>query len=135
MALAYFGYLAAVAVYASFVVQPDQEDIARDLGLDSETIAAAFSVLLIAFLAPVSEEMFFRGMLYGGLRVRTGPIAAALVSGVVFGILHATTGLSAVPPLAILGVVLALLYEKTGSLWPPIMLHFVNNALALALSA
>jgi membrane protease YdiL (CAAX protease family)/uncharacterized RDD family membrane protein YckC len=134
-ALAYFGYLVAIAIYASLVVEPDQDDIARDLGLDSETIAAAFSVLLIAIVAPISEELFFRGLLYGGLRRRMAPVLAALISGLIFGGLHATTGLTAVPPLVILGFVLALLYERTGSLWPPILVHFVNNSLALALSA
>ena len=135
MLAAYAAYITAVALYAAFVVQPDQEDIARDLGLDSETVAAIFSVLLIAILAPVSEELFFRGMLFGGLRLRMRPLPAALISGAVFGGLHATTGISAVPPLIFLGVALALLYEKTGSLWPPIILHLVNNCLALALSA
>jgi membrane protease YdiL (CAAX protease family)/uncharacterized RDD family membrane protein YckC len=135
MLAAYAGYVVAVAIYAALVVQPDQEDIARDLGLDSETVAAAFSLLLIAVLAPISEELFFRGMLFGGLRARMAAVPAALVSGVVFGALHATTGITTVPPLVIFGVALALLYEKTGSLWPPIMLHFLNNSLALALSA
>lgn len=135
MLVAYGGYVVAVVLYASFVVEPSQEDIARDLGLDSETVAAIFSLLLIAILAPISEELFFRGMLFGGLRARMSVLPAALISAAVFGALHATTGITAVPPLAIFGVALALLYEKTGSLWPPIMLHFVNNSLALALSA
>jgi membrane protease YdiL (CAAX protease family)/uncharacterized RDD family membrane protein YckC len=135
MALSYFAYLVAIAIYASFVVEPDQEDIARELGLDSETIAAAFSVLLIAIVAPFAEELFFRGLLYGGLRVRMPVLPAALLSGLVFGGLHVTTGITTVPPLVFLGVALALLYEKTGSLWPPIIVHCVNNSLALALSA
>ena len=135
MLAAYGAYVVAIALYAALVVEPDQEDIARELGLDSETVAAAFSLLLIAVLAPISEELFFRGMLFGGLRARMPALAAALVSGIVFGALHATTGITTVPPLVIFGVALALLYEKTGSLWPPIMLHFVNNSLALALSA
>ena len=134
-ALAYFGYLALIAVYASFVVEPNQEDIARDLGLDAGVATAALSIVLIAFVAPVAEELFFRGVLYGGLRVKLGPILAALISGAVFGALHATTGITAVPPLVVFGVALALLYEKTGSLWPPIFLHFVNNSIALAVSA
>jgi membrane protease YdiL (CAAX protease family) len=135
MLAAYAGYVAVIALYSAFVVQPDQEDIARDLGLDSETIAAAFSVLLIAFVAPFAEELFFRGMLFGGLRVRMSPLPAALISGAVFGSLHATTGVTAVPPLIVFGVALALLYERTGSLWPAIFLHLLNNSLALALSA
>jgi membrane protease YdiL (CAAX protease family) len=58
-------------------------------------------------------------------------IAAALVSGLIFGGLHATTGITAVPPLMIFGFILALLYEKTGSIWPCILLHMLNNSVAL----
>ena len=57
-------------------------------------------------------------MLFGGLRERLPFWAAALISGAIFGALHATTGISAVPPLMIFGFLLALLYEKTGSIVP-----------------
>jgi len=52
----------------------------------------------------------------------------------VFGMLHFTgpDSIGVVPPLVVLGIVLALLYERTGSLWPPIILHAINNGLALA---
>ena len=130
-ALAYFGYLFMLVAYSA-LVDTSQEDVARDLGLDAGTVTALFSVLLIAVVAPISEELFFRGLLYGGLRTRMAPVAAAAISGLVFGALHATTGVSAVPPLAVFGFVLALLYERTGSLWPPILLHCINNSIALA---
>ena len=71
-------------------------------------------------------------MLFGGLRVRIcRRIAAALISGAIFGGLHAFTGVTAVPPLIVFGFVLALLYEKTGSIVPGIMLHMLNNSVAL----
>jgi membrane protease YdiL (CAAX protease family) len=58
--------------------------------------------------------------------------AAAALSGAVFGLLHYTDpdSIGVVPQLAVLGVLLAWLYERTGSLWPPILLHVVNNAIA-----
>jgi uncharacterized protein len=79
----------------------------------------------------VVEEMFFRGLLFGGLRKRFNMYAAAAVSATVFGGLHATTGVSAVPPLIAFGFVLAVLYERTGSIGPGIIVHAVNNSLAL----
>jgi uncharacterized protein len=88
-------------------------------------------ILLIVIAAPVSEEVCFRGFLFGGLRERLPRLGAALISGLVFGGLHATTGVSAVPPLIVFGVILALLYEKTGSIWPGILLHMLNNSVAL----
>jgi membrane protease YdiL (CAAX protease family) len=70
-------------------------------------------------------------MLFGGLRKRLPAIGAALISGAIFGGLHAITGITAVPPLIIFGVVLALLYEKTGSILPGVILHALNNTVAL----
>ena len=81
--------------------------------------------------APICEEVCFRGMLFGGLREKLPRIGAALLSGLIFGGLHAITGISAVPPLILFGFLLALLYEKTGSIVPGILLHMLNNSVAL----
>jgi membrane protease YdiL (CAAX protease family) len=70
-------------------------------------------------------------MLFGGLRERLPRVAAALLAGTVFGLLHAFTGISAVPPLIAFGFVLCLLYEKTGSILPGMLLHMLNNSVAL----
>jgi membrane protease YdiL (CAAX protease family) len=125
MAAAVAAYLLFAALYVALVVEPEQKDIAEGFG------AVPVQVLLIAIVAPVSEEVCFRGMLFSGLRERLPTLAAALISGLIFGALHAVTGISAVPPLAMFGFVLALLYEKTGSIVPGILLHMLNNCVAL----
>jgi membrane protease YdiL (CAAX protease family) len=124
--------LASIGVYLLFAVaytaifgEPHQKDIAEDFG------TVPVQILLIVIAAPISEEVCFRGFLFGGLRERLPRLAAALISGLVFGGLHATTGISAVPPLIVFGFILALLYEKTGSIWPGILLHMLNNSVAL----
>ena len=132
--LALLVYYAIAIAYALLVVQPEQEDIARSLGLGSGVLTTLLAVFLIALAAPVSEEIFFRGMLFGGLRRNMGRLPAAAVSALVFGALHATTGVTAVPPLIVFGFVLALLYERTGSLLPGMLGHAINNGLALALA-
>lgn len=126
MLAAVAAYLAFAAVYVTLVGEPEQEDIAESFG------SLPFQIFLIAIAAPVSEEIFFRGMLYGGLRRRMPMVVAALVSAVVFGGLHAATGVSTVPPLIAFGFILALLYERTGSIVPGILLHALNNSVALA---
>ncbi len=118
-------YLAFAIVYAAAFGEPQQKDIAEDLG------PVAVQVLLIAIAAPICEETCFRGFLFGGLRERLPRVAAALLSALIFGGLHATTGISAVPPLIFFGFVLALLYEKTESIVPGILLHVLNNSVAL----
>lgn len=118
-------YLLFAIVYTAIFGAPEQEDIAESFG------SVPVQILLIVVAAPISEELCFRGMLYGGLRERWPRIAAALLAGLIFGALHALTGLSAVPPLIAFGVVLCLLYERTGSIVPGIVLHMLNNSVAL----
>jgi membrane protease YdiL (CAAX protease family) len=118
-------YLLFAFLYSALVVVPEQEDIAAGFG------PIPVQVLLIVIAAPISEEICFRGMLYGGLRERLPRLAAALIAGLIFGGLHALTGVTAVPPLIFFGFVLCLLYEETGSIWPCILLHMLNNSVAL----
>jgi len=125
MAAAIGAYLVFATFYSLLIVEPKQKDIAEGFG------AIPIQVLLIVIAAPVSEEVCFRGMLYGGLRKGLARIPAVLVAGFVFGGLHALTGVTAVPPLIVFGCLLCLLYEKTGSIVPGIMLHMLNNTVAL----
>ena len=118
-------YLLFAILYTAVFGEPEQEDIAESFG------PVWVQVLLIVVAASVSEELCFRGMLFGGLRERMPMIAAGLLSGAVFGALHAVTGLSAVPPLIAFGLIMAILYEKTGSIVPGILLHMLNNSGAL----
>ena len=118
-------YLLFAFAYSLLIVVPEQEDIADGFG------PIPVQILLIAIAAPISEELCFRGMLFGGLRERLPRFAAALIAAVIFGGLHALTGVTAVPPLIAFGFVLALLYEKTGSVVPCILLHMLNNSVAL----
>ncbi len=119
-------YFAFAIIYAAVFGAPEQDDIAGDFG------PIGIQILLIVILAPFAEEICFRGMLFGGLRTKLPFWAAALGAGAFFGLLHFTTGPSAVPSLIALGVIFALVYEKTRSIWPAIIMHVVNNAFALA---
>jgi membrane protease YdiL (CAAX protease family) len=90
-------------------------------------VLGAFAFVIVA---PVAEELFFRGGLFAAYRVRLGPIAMPLVSGLVFGALHLEP--RALPVLALLGVLLGAIYERTGSIYPGMLLHATNNGLAFA---
>jgi CAAX protease family protein len=126
MAAAVGAYLLFAMLYSTLILEPEQEDIADGFG------PIPVQVLLIVFGAAIVEELAFRGMLFGGLRERLPRVPAALAAGTVFGLLHAFTGISAVPPLIALGFIFCLLYEKTGSIVPGILLHMLNNSVALA---
>lgn len=89
----------------------------------------AWFLALLTVVVPVGEEVFFRGFVYGGLRVRWGVAAAALASAAFFAVVHLQLvhGL----PVLVLGVLLALLYERTRSLVPAIVTHALNNVVAV----
>jgi len=97
--------------------------------LDTSGIGLLITFVAVAIFAPVVEEVFFRGFLYGGMRGRIGMGGALVGSALFFTALHFT--LDQFIPIFILGLFLAWLYEKTGSLYPGICLHIANNALAL----
>jgi membrane protease YdiL (CAAX protease family) len=133
-AAAYLSYIVFALVYSSFV-HPQQEDVTRDLGFGQGTVGAIAAGILIVVAAPVSEEIFFRGFIFGGFRRRLPFPAAAVVSAVIFGLFHYTGpgSLGVVPQLAFLGLALCWLYEETGSIYPTMGVHAVNNALAFAI--
>lgn len=92
----------------------------------------AIGMMFLAGVAvPIAEEIFFRGVVYRWLRDKWGVAVGAIVSGVVFGLVHFEP--ATVIPAVLLGIALALVYERSRSLWPPILIHILNNTLALAL--
>ncbi|WP_420643344.1 CPBP family intramembrane glutamic endopeptidase [Candidatus Leptofilum sp.] len=106
------------------ILNAGSETLSNMLVFD-EPAAMIVSVLLISTLVPLWEEIFFRGFIHNVLRNRLGMWAAILVSSLLFGIFHFI-------PLQIigaftLGILLAWLYEKSGSLWLPIFAHALNN--------
>ncbi|MFL5869476.1 MAG: CPBP family intramembrane glutamic endopeptidase [Solirubrobacterales bacterium] len=133
--LAYVVYVAC-AVVLSALINPQQEDVTRELGFDEGTVGAIAAGFLIIVAAPLSEEIFFRGLLFGGIRSKAPFAVAAIVSASIWGLFHYTGPGSwgVCLQLAVFGVILAWLYERTGSIWPTLALHVFNNALAVALT-
>ncbi len=89
--------------------------------------AIAFSAIIIA---PIAEEFIFRGYLYPVVKRYSERWFAALFTGLLFGVVH--FNLMGLPLLIIMGVVLVILYEITGSLWVPIACHATFNSLSVA---
>ena len=127
------GTYAVSALVLTALLQPEQEDIAKSLGADSDS-ALAITIIAGILIAPVTafcEEIFFRGLIFGGLRQRLSLWPAAVASGLIFGLLHLTAGdVGVALQLSILGVIFAWAYERSGSLWVPISLHLLNNTIA-----
>jgi hypothetical protein len=89
----------------------------------------------VAVVAPIAEEFFFRGFFFAALRNWKGLWPAAIITGLVFGGIHVGSAeVALLLPLAFFGFVLCLLRERTGSLFPCIVLHSANNSLAFGVS-
>lgn len=114
------------ALYSLLRVSTNADALARQAAYEPAIVLAALIVSIV--VAPVCEEVFFRGFLFTGLAQRMPVWAAVGVSAVVFGLAHADLG--SFVPLVVIGVVLAVLRWRTGSLWPGILLHALNNAVA-----
>jgi membrane protease YdiL (CAAX protease family) len=102
---------------------------------DSALLVVLLGILSLA-LAPVMEETFFRGFLFGGLRGRWGLLGAAFGSGFLFALAH-FTGLSSLPLLpaiGMIGMLFAWAYNYTGSLFAPIGAHFLFNLVAFLIA-
>ncbi len=119
-------------LYSLLISTPEQDSIVEDQGFTDTPLAAITAFTTIVILAPIGEEALFRGLFFGAIRSRAPFWVAAGTSGILFGLVHLTTGDAAVAGLlAFFGILLAWLYEKTGSIGPPIALHMINNAIAI----
>jgi membrane protease YdiL (CAAX protease family) len=124
-ALAYFLF----SVVYEAIVRPDNpQKVVESLGADSNKLLLVVGALVVIAVAPVCEELFFRGILFKVLRQRMPFWPAAVIDGVLFGFVHGS--LVIVPVLAALGVMFCYVYERTGSIFPTIALHALNNTIA-----
>ena len=121
-------YLILTSIY-TVLVDPPSEQLPSGLeNADQDLLLAIATGMLLILVAPFAEELFFRGFLYQAFRNSLGVLPGALLSALIFGAIHFE--FFKLVQLSILGVILALLFEKTGSLWSPITLHAINNTLA-----
>ena len=93
----------------------------------------AFMAPVVVVVAPIGEEIFFRGFLYKGLRRRLPVWGAAIVSSFLFGVVHVHPLL--IPALFVVGLGLALVYERQQSLLAPVVAHATFNVLGFVMIA
>jgi membrane protease YdiL (CAAX protease family) len=128
MLVVYFGVGAFEALWAALVGSgPDRGGV----GTDHIGTAAAIALLFaIAVMAPIGEEIAFRGYLFPALTRWRGPWIGALVTALLFGLAHiATYPPEILPMMAAFGFGACILYWFTGSLLPCVALHALNNAI------
>ena len=110
------------AITLTELVAPWMDDSLEGVGQGNLVLA----LIGLVILPPLVEEITFRGILLERLAVKWRVGVAVIVSAVLFGILHADP-----VGAGMFGVVTGLLYLRTGSLWPGILIHLVNNLVAV----
>ncbi len=124
-------YLLSFVWFSALHTSGTEKTLLKEIGGNSGTLGILAACAVTCVVAPICEEFLFRGFIFAALRNWRGPWPAALITGVLFGAVH---GISApavdLLPLAFLGAVLCVVYQQTGSLYPCIVLHLLNNSIA-----
>lgn len=118
-----------VTALQALLFGPHPETVAELLKTHHGTVNFLYDFFSVCLIAPFAEELLFRGVVFAGL-VKLVPLwPAAILSGIIFGVAHLDAW--SIAPLAVIGVGLALLYHRTGTLWPNIAAHATVNTIAL----
>ncbi len=97
--------------------------------IKNRSISNTILLIVVAFIGPVVEEVFFRGFLYSAFKKNWGTLPALFLSAVLFSVVHLQV--YSFIPLFLIGWLLAYLFEKTRSLFPAIFLHAVYNLILI----
>lgn len=120
------GIISAIAFIISLTRYSPPKQLVVDLFLrETNTPFLLYTGLFAAVAGPIVEEIFFRGFLYAAIKRYIGIFPAALISAGSFALLH--THLVGFLPILALGILLAYLYEKTGTLVSSVTVHIVHN--------
>ncbi len=114
---------------------PTQEDLDQLFRIRAVLPLTGIATLL---MAPLAEEIFFRGFVFAGLVRPFGLLGAMASSGLLFGAFHITSveTVGLVLPFGLIGMLFAWIYYRTGSLWPSIATHLLFNSVSfIALAA
>jgi CAAX protease family protein len=131
MLVAWGAFFAVTLVWVAIFNLNSTEKLPEELGTNDSTAATVAVAFLVAVIAPVAEEFFFRGYFFTALRNWKGLWPAAIVTGIVFGAIHAGSASAGyLVPLGFFGFALCLLYARTRSLYPCIATHCLNNSVA-----
>jgi membrane protease YdiL (CAAX protease family) len=134
------GYGAVNILYSQIVGIHGNEKLPKEFGVTNSTAALVGAAVFVCVIAPIAEEVFFRGFIFGALRRWRVEFAgrdmstwvAAVITAILFALAHGASAPGRyLVPLGFLGFVLCMLRWRTRSLYPGMALHSINNSLAL----
>jgi len=133
-ALVYVGFWSVTALLAAIFGTPDEQALVQDVKAEDSLVVLVAYAVTICLIAPVVEELFFRGFMFGTLAKRLGPWWGMGITGVVFALGHAPAPAISLVALGVFGVGLCLLYWRTQSIVPCMALHALNNAITFGVT-
>jgi uncharacterized protein len=101
------------------------------LATAEDGLARTLMIIAAVLIAPLSEELIFRGFIYGVCKRFTDAPYAAVISALLFAVVH--VHVASFVPLFVLALILVWLYERTGSLLVPMLMHAGFNAVMIAM--
>lgn len=116
-------------VHLGLIDEFEPQKIIQQLQQGADPITLFLSAIMITIMAPVVEEILFRGFIYRFFKSQTTLFAAQFLSAVLFALIH--NSLLAFVPILILGILLAKIYERAGNLLVPIFFHAFFNSFTL----
>lgn len=123
-----YGYIGIITPYIE-----DATSLVIELETEKAVLSGVCTTLIIGILAPILEEIMFRGVLLGGLlNIKCHVWTAIILSGIIFGLYHES--IIQFVGCTIFGIITGWLYCRTRSLIPGIVMHIINNSIPTIMS-
>ena len=129
LAASVWGYALSKIEDTGLIGKATPQPLITLLECGGDPLALGLLALFAVVLVPVVEELIFRGCLYRFLKSQSSILPAQIISGAIFSLIHAN--LFSFLPLVIVGILLARVYEKSGSILTPICFHALFNGFNL----
>lgn len=118
-------------VYFAFSIPLENPQLDFLLPEQLSTVDILLMLIMVGFAAPFGEELLFRGILYTMIRERWGILSGVLLSSLIFGLFHGNLAVGITGFL--LGILTAIVFEYSHSLWTAVLVHAINNSLKIGL--
>ena len=132
--LVYLVFLGVQAALVAIFGSPPDQGLVTDIKQEKQTAVLVGFAIMTCFVAPVAEEVFFRGFMFRVFNAKLGPVWGTLLTGVIFGLVHAPNPVLALIALGVLGAGLCVLYLRVQSIIPGMALHALNNSITFGIT-
>jgi len=123
-----------IVILTSFIGNTWENSKTESLQQNVTFLKVLIAFVSAAVISPIYEELFYRGFLYRWLRTRIGLFGAILISSTIFTIVH-IPAYNVMPVNFFSGIIFALAYERTNSIWPSVMIHGITNGIMVLLTS